>query len=82
MYEVDGEPGEPGGDGCQEPGGLLAQRAAAGPQREQDEERRDERGQEVVAEAKADEQPAEGEVAQPELVGPDERAMDEQRHQR
>ena len=79
---VHGEPGEPGDDGCEEPGGLLAQRVAAGPQREQDEERGDEPGQQVVAQAEAHEQPAQGEVAQPVLVGPDEGAVDEQRHQR
>ena len=80
--EVQSGPGDCPGDRPREPSGMHAQHPSAGPQRVPDEERRDEQREQVVADAQADQEAAEAQVAGSLLVRPYERPMDKESHQR
>jgi hypothetical protein len=77
--EVDEEPNRHAGHGRQQERGSQREHPPTRPQDEDRHERRDEQGQQVIAQRQPDEQSANHQVAHTLAFGPDERPMQDQR---
>ncbi len=77
--EVDRQPQGGGRDRDEDQPGSGGERASSDPQDVDRDEGGDEQGEKVVPESQPDEQPAEGQVADPQPVLPDEGAMEDER---